>query len=210
MTSGSAIGKAGCMRRCAQQRKLPMPSGRRPRPQNRDGTSAVFPYASSMTLAISDDHVVTIHYRLTLDDGSIADESFGGDPLVYLHGARNIVPGLERQLAGKMKGDKVEAVVPANEGYGEYDPTAEQTVPKTAFPPNVDLQVGMSFQTRARNGQQMPVWIRAIKDDQVVVSANHPMAGQRLNFTVEVLDVRAATREEKQHGHVHGPGGHHH
>jgi len=163
-----------------------------------------------MTLAISDDHVVTIHYRLTLDDGSIADESFGGDPLVYLHGARNIVPGLERQLAGKMKGDKVEAVVPANEGYGEYDPTAEQTVPKTAFPPNVDLQVGMSFQTRARNGQAMPVWIRAIKDDQVVVSANHPMAGQRLNFTVEVLDVRAATREEKQHGHVHGPGGHHH
>lgn len=163
-----------------------------------------------MTLAIADDHVVTIHYRLTLDDGSIADESFGGDPLVYLHGAQNIVPGLERQLAGKVKGDKLDAVVPANEGYGEYDPTAEQTVPKTAFPPNIALQVGMSFQTRARNGQAMPVWIRAIKDDQVVVSANHPMAGQRLNFTVEVIDVRKATAEEKQHRHVHGPGGHHH
>lgn len=187
-----------------------MPTAPTGQPPETDGTAADFAYALGMTLAIANDHVVTIHYRLTLDDGSIADESFGGDPLVYLHGARNIVPGLERQLAGKHKGDKIEAVVAANEGYGEYDPTAEQTVPKTAFPPNVALQVGMQFQTRARNGQPMPVWIRAIKDDQVVVSANHPMAGQRLNFTVEVLDVRKATHEEKQHGHVHGPGGHHH
>jgi FKBP-type peptidyl-prolyl cis-trans isomerase SlyD len=163
-----------------------------------------------MKLAIADGHVVTIHYRLTLDDGSIADDSFGGDPLTYLHGAHNIVPGLERQLAGKNVGDTLEVVVPASEGYGEYDPTAEQTVPKSSFPPNVDLQVGMSFQTRARNGQQMPVWIRALQGDQVVVSANHPMAGQRLNFKVEVKDVRRATNDEKKHGHVHGPGGHHH
>ena len=160
--------------------------------------------------AIADGHVVTIHYRLTLDDGSIADDSFGGDPLTFLQGAHNIVPGLERQMLGKNVGDKFDAVVPANEGYGEYDPTAEQTVPKSSFPPNVDLQVGMGFQTRARNGQQMPVWIRALKGDDVVVSANHPMAGQRLNFAIEVVDVRRATKEEKQHGHVHGPGGHHH
>ena len=163
-----------------------------------------------MKPAIADGHAVTIHYRLTLDDGSIADESFGGEPLVYLHGAQNIVPGLERQLAGKKVGDKLEVTVPANEGYGEYDPTAEQTVPKTSFPPNVELKPGASFQTRGRNGQPVPVWIRALKGDQVIVTGNHPMAGQRLNFSVEILDVRRATKDERQHGHVHGPGGHHH
>lgn len=163
-----------------------------------------------MKPAIADGHVVTIHYRLTLDDGSIADESFGGDPLVYLHGARNIVPGLERQLAGKNVGDTCEVTVPPAEGYGEYDPAAEQKVPKSAFPANVELQPGMSFQTRARNGQPMPVWVRKIDGDEVVVTANHPMAGQQLNFKVEVVDVRRATADEKKHGHVHGPGGHHH
>ena len=163
-----------------------------------------------MKPAIADGHAVTIHYRLTLDDGSIADESFGSDPLVYLHGAQNIVPGLERQLVGKKVGDTCDVEVPANEGYGEYDPTAEQTVPKTAFPPKVELAVGMSFQTRGRHGQPQPVWIRAIDGDNVTVSANHPLAGQRLNFKIEVVDVRKATAEEKKHGHVHGPGGHHH
>jgi FKBP-type peptidyl-prolyl cis-trans isomerase SlyD len=163
-----------------------------------------------MKPAIADGHVVTIHYRLTLDDGSIADESFGGDPLVYLHGAQNIVPGLERQLAGKKVGDQCEVIVPPSEGYGDYDPAAEQTVPKTAFPPNVELQPGMSFQTRGRNGQPMPVWVRKLDGDQVVVTANHPMAGQQLNFKIEVLDVRRATADEKKHGHAHGPGGHHH
>ncbi|MBL8734331.1 MAG: peptidylprolyl isomerase [Planctomycetes bacterium] len=163
-----------------------------------------------MKPAIADGHVVTLHYRLTLDDGSIADESFGGDPLTYLHGAHNIVPGLERQLTGKNAGDKCDVVVPSREGYGDYDPAADQTVPRTAFPPNVDLQVGMSFQTRTRSGQQIPVWVRNIKDDQITVSANHPLAGQQLNFHVEVVDVRRATAEEKKHGHVHGPGGHHH
>ncbi len=161
-----------------------------------------------MKLAIADGHVVTIHYRLTLDDGSIADQSFGGDPLVYLHGAQNIVPGLERQLLGKNVGDKLDAIVPANEGYGDYDPAAEQAVPKSQFPPEV--AVGMAFQTRGRNNQPMTVWVRTIKGDKVTITANHPMAGQNLNFHVEVLEVRRATADEKKHGHAHGPGGHHH
>jgi FKBP-type peptidyl-prolyl cis-trans isomerase SlyD len=159
---------------------------------------------------IADGHVVTIHYRLTLDDGSIADQSFGGEPLVYLHGAANIVPGLERQLTGRKVGDKLEVDVAAKDGYGEYDPAADQAVPRSQFPPNVDLQVGMAFQTRARNGQPMTVWVRGIQGDQVTISANHPMAGQQLHFAIEVLDVRRATPDEKKHGHVHGPGGHHH
>ncbi len=163
-----------------------------------------------MKPAIADGHVVTIHYRLTLDDGSVADDSAGGEPLVFLQGSRNIVPGLERQLAGKKVGDKCDVVVPANEGYGEYDPAAEQSVPKNQFPPNTEITVGMAFQTKGRNNQPMSVWVRALKDDQVIITANHPMAGQRLNFSVEVLDVRRATADEKKHGHAHGPGGHHH
>ncbi|MBM4061784.1 MAG: peptidylprolyl isomerase [Planctomycetes bacterium] len=163
-----------------------------------------------MKPAIADGHVVTLHYRLTLDDGFIAEQSFGGEPLAYLHGASNMVPGLERQLAGRNAGEVLELVVPAAEGYGEYDPTAEQRVPRTVFPPDAKLEVGMSFQTRARSGQSMPVWVRAVAGDQVTVTANHPLAGQRLNFRVEILDVRRATPEEKKHGHVHGPGGHQH
>jgi FKBP-type peptidyl-prolyl cis-trans isomerase SlyD len=163
-----------------------------------------------MKPAIADGTVVTIHYRLTLDDGSVADQSFGGEPLVYLHGAQNIVAGLERQLAGKNVGDKLDCVVPANEGYGEYDPAAEQQVDKKQFPNNVDVTVGMAFQTRGRGGQPQTVWVRSIKDDKVTISTNHPMAGQRLNFAIEVLDVRRATPDEKKHGHAHGPGGHHH
>ena len=163
-----------------------------------------------MKPAIANGHVVTIHYRLTLDDGSIADDSFGGEPLTYLHGAHNIVPGLERELAGKKIGDTCECTVAPGEGYGEYDPTAEQTVKRAAFPPNTKIEAGMSFQTRGRNGQPMPVWVRSVKGDDVIVTSNHPLAGQSLHFKIEVKDVRRATAEEKKHGHVHGPGGHHH
>jgi FKBP-type peptidyl-prolyl cis-trans isomerase SlyD len=113
-------------------------------------------------------------------------------------------------MLGHKVGDKFSAQVPAEEGYGQYDPAAEQTVPRSAFPANQQPQPGMQFQTRARNGEVMPVWIKAVNGDQVVISANHPMAGQRLNFEIEVVSLRKATREELQHGHVHGPGGHHH
>jgi FKBP-type peptidyl-prolyl cis-trans isomerase SlyD len=159
---------------------------------------------------IKDGKVVTLHYTLRDDKSEIIESSAGGEPMLYLHGAQNIVPGLERQLLGKKVGDTLEAVVPASEGYGEYDPGNDQTVPKSAFPANVELAPGMSFQTRSRQGQTIPVWVRSVKGDQVEVTANHPMAGQRLNFKVEVVDVRRATAEEKKHGHVHGPGGHHH
>jgi FKBP-type peptidyl-prolyl cis-trans isomerase SlyD len=122
-----------------------------------------------MKPAIANGHVVTLHYRLTLDDGSIADESFGGEPLIYLHGAQNIVPGLERQLTGKQPGDKCDVTVPANEGYGEYDPSLDQTVPKTAFPAGAQLAAGVAFQARGPNGEPTTVWVRSVKEEQVVV-----------------------------------------
>jgi FKBP-type peptidyl-prolyl cis-trans isomerase SlyD len=160
--------------------------------------------------AIQKDAVVTIHYRLTLDDGSIADESFGGEPLVYLHGHGNLVPGLETMLLGKAAGDKLDAVVAARDGYGEFDPGAESSLPRSAFPPNVSLQPGMMFHTEDRHGNPQPLWVKAVEADKVHVSGNHPLAGQRLNFKIEVMSIRKATREELAHGHVHGPGGHHH
>jgi FKBP-type peptidyl-prolyl cis-trans isomerase SlyD len=163
-----------------------------------------------MTASIADGHVVTLHYRLTLDDGSIADESFGGEPLVYLHGHGNIVPGLEQKLAGKSAGDKDDVTVTPADGYGEYDPTLDQQVPRSAFPADAELQVGVAFQAQTQEGKPITLWIRAIQGDEVTVSPNHPMAGQTLNFHVEIVEVREATAQEKEHGHAHGPAGHDH
>ena len=161
---------------------------------------------------IAKNSVVTLHYKLTLDDGSVADSSFGGDPLAYLHGHGNLVPGLERQLQGKKAGDKLDAIVPAAEGYGEYDPQGDQTLPRSAFPPDVEIQEGMGFHTEDDKGNPIPLWVKAVdtKGKQITITSNHPLAGQRLNFTIEILSLRAATKEELSHGHVHGPGGHHH
>lgn len=159
---------------------------------------------------IADGAVVTIHYQLTLDDGSIADSSFGGDPLTYLHGHGNLVPGLERQMVGKAVGTKFDAAVAAGEGYGEYDPDGDRTVPRSAFPKDAQLGPGMGFHTEDEQGNVVPLFVREVKADEVVVTTNHPLAGQRLNFTIEVLKIRKATKEELSHGHVHGPGGHHH
>lgn len=163
-----------------------------------------------MTASIADGHVVTLHYRLTLDDGSIADESFGGEPLVYLHGHGNIVPGLEKKLEGKSAGDKADVTVTPAEGYGDYDPTLDQKVPRSAFPADAELQVGIAFQAQTQEGKPITLWIRAIQGDEVTVSPNHPMAGQTLNFNVEIVEVREATAQEKEHGHAHGPAGHDH
>lgn len=162
--------------------------------------------------SIADNTVVTLHYQLTLDDGSIADSSFEGDPLAYLHGHGNLVPGLERKLLGKKPGDKFEVNVPPAEGYGEYDPSADQTLPRSAFPPDVDIEEGMGFHTEDDQGNPIPLFVKEVKaaTKEVVITKNHPLSGQRLNFRIEVLSVRSATKDELKHGHVHGPGGHHH
>ena len=144
-----------------------------------------------MKPAIANGHAVTIHFRLTLSDGTIAGESFGGEPLVYLHGQGDIVPGLERELTGKGVGDQCEVTLEPADGYGEYDPMAEQSVPRSQFLPNGDIQPGMSFQVQGSHGP-MSVWVREVEGEQVVVTSNHPLAGQRLTFKVQVLDVREA------------------
>lgn len=160
-------------------------------------------------MQIVDGSVALFHYTLKNDAGEVLDTSSGKDPMAYLHGAGNIVPGLEKRLTGCGKGDRFEVRIAAEDAYGER--TQElQEVPRQAFPKGMDLQQGMMFQAQNQDGDTVPLWVHAVEADVVIVDPNHPLAGVALNFTVEILDVRAATEEELHHGHVHGPGGHHH
>lgn len=162
------------------------------------------------TLTVQENMIVGIHYRLTNDDGDELDTSIGFDPLFYLHGAQNIVPGLENELLGLTVGDKKIVVVPPVDGYGERTSTAPVEIPKSNFPPNTDVQPGMMFHTEGPDGTPVPLWVTAVTEANVIVDTDHPLAGVTLNFDVEIAEIRAASEEELSHGHVHGPGGHHH
>jgi FKBP-type peptidyl-prolyl cis-trans isomerase SlyD len=160
-------------------------------------------------MQIADDRVVLIHYTLTNDAGETIDSSEGRDPLAYLHGRGNLISGLEAKLAGRVAGDKLKVRIAPDEGYGHVDPSLTQTVPRSAFPKDADLSVGMRFQTQSDRGPQVVV-VTEVSDESVSVDGNHPLAGQHLNFAVEITEVREASDEELSHGHVHGAGGHHH
>jgi FKBP-type peptidyl-prolyl cis-trans isomerase SlyD len=160
-------------------------------------------------MQIAQDSVVSIHYTLTNDAGEVLDSSSGGDALVYLQGHGNLIPGLERELDGKKAGDKLTVRIAPVDGYGEQDAGLIQDVPRSAFAGVADIQVGMQFQAQSNHGPRT-VTITKVEGDSITVDGNHPLAGQHLNFAVEITEVRAATEEELSHGHVHGPGGHHH
>jgi FKBP-type peptidyl-prolyl cis-trans isomerase SlyD len=147
--------------------------------------------------------VVSIDYILRDASGKLLDSSDEGDPLVYLHGNDNIIPGLEKQLEGKATGDKLTCVVPAVEAYGERDEELVLKVSKTEFGPDADLSPGMQFEARSEEGTQI-VTVVKVEGDDVTIDANHPLAGETLHFQVSVVDVREATPEELEHGHVHG------
>ncbi|MEC7121044.1 MAG: peptidylprolyl isomerase [Pseudomonadota bacterium] len=157
---------------------------------------------------IQKDQVVSFHYTLTDEQGTVIDKS-DGQPLVYLHGANNIIPGLENALVGKVAGDKLQVSVAPEDGYGEYQPEMVQEVPRQMFQGVDQIQVGMQFQAQTDDGIQV-VTVKDVTDESVFVDGNHPLAGQSLNFDVEIVDVRAASEEELQHGHAHGVGGHQH
>ncbi|HEX4895740.1 MAG TPA: peptidylprolyl isomerase [Solimonas sp.] len=160
-------------------------------------------------MEIAEQRVVLMHYTLTNDRGEVLDSSQGHDPLAYLHGSGNIIPGLEKALLGKKAGDKLQVKVAPAEGYGERDERLLQNVPRRAFQGVKDIQPGMSFTAQGDRGP-MRVVVTRVAGDMVTVDGNHPLAGETLNFDVEITEVRAATAEEMEHGHVHGPGGHHH
>lgn len=160
-------------------------------------------------MQIADRCVASFHYTLTNDAGAVLDSSRERGPLAYLHGAGNIVPGLEKALTGKKTGDKLTVDVVPEEGYGARIPDLVQEVPRSAFNGVQKIEPGMQFQAESNMGP-ITVTVTAVGDDKVTVDGNHPLAGETLHFDVEITEVREASDEETQHGHVHGPGGHHH
>lgn len=165
---------------------------------------------SSSSLAVADGHVVGIYYTLKVDGEVVDTNRKGGSPLLYLHGKHNIVAGLEKALEGKQKDDFVEVAVAPEDGYGERNEQAVQTVPRGAFPEDAEIEVGARFVARDDQGNAVPTVVVGVEGDDITVDHNHPLAGQTLNFEVTIAGVREATDEEKQHGHAHGDGGHHH
>ena len=160
-------------------------------------------------MQLTKDKVATLNYTLKDKDNNIIDESSDGS-FRYLHGANNIIPGLENALEGKEAGDQLNVVVEPEDAYGERSLEQIQRVPKDMFPPDVDIKEGMQFHAQAPSGTPVIVTVTAIDGDEVVIDGNHPMAGMQLHFEVELVEVRDATEEEMEHGHVHGPGGHEH
>lgn len=154
--------------------------------------------------------IVRIHYVLRGSTGSVIDSSEESEPLEYLHGARNIVPGLEAGLVGATVGQKLRVKVPPEQGYGVRQPGAVHAFPRSSFPEELELEPGMQFGAENDGGEVVTVWIAGVEADRVMVDLNHPLAGETLDFEVTIAGLRAATAEELEHGHPHGPGGHHH
>jgi len=160
-------------------------------------------------MKIEKNKVVTIDYTLTDNDGKVIDSSQGREPLTYLHGTGALIPGLENELEGKGAGDKLKVAIKPENGYGVRNEALLQQIPRSNFGHVEDLQVGMQFQANTEQGAVL-ITIITVEEETVTVDGNHPLAGVELNFDVEIKEVRAASEEEISHGHVHGPGGHHH
>ncbi len=175
--------------------------------ENRDkGLTEFHPKSHGSKMKINNDSVVAIDYTLKNDAGEILDSSSDGCPLNYLHGRGNIISGLEAALVGKEAGDSVDVRIAPADAYGEVIDQLRQAVPRDRFGDAETLQVGMQFQASTDRG---PVSVRivSVEEDTVTVDGNHPLAGQHLNFSVKVVEVRPASAEELAHGHVHGAGG---
>lgn len=160
-------------------------------------------------MQIAKHKVVSIDYTLTDTQGTVLDSSQGRGPLAYIHGMGNIIPGLETALEGKAPGDNLSVTVEPAQGYGERNEDLQQDVSRDLFEGVDRVEVGMQFQADGPQGPQV-VTVRDVQTDTVTVDANHPLAGVTLNFDVTVVDVREATKEEMDHGHIHGPEGHSH
>ena len=156
-----------------------------------------------MSLLIGENSVVTMHYKLTDDAGNLLGSSGDAEPLTYLHGARNIIPGLEQALVGKVAGDTLQVRVEPSDGYGEVMPELIQTVEKEAFKGVDTVEVGMVFQAESHDGSVQRLVVREVEGENVTIDANHPLAGVVLNFAIEILNVREATESEVARGHIH-------
>ncbi len=147
--------------------------------------------------------VVSIHYTLTNKAGEQLDSSIGAEPLSYLHGAGNIIPGLEKALSESSVGDKLTVTIEPADAYGERNEDQIQSVPKSMFQGIDKIEVGMQFQADSSHGPAI-VTITKVEGDNVTIDGNHPLAGEQLTFEVEVMEIRPATETEIEHGHIHG------
>ena len=158
-----------------------------------------------MSLMIGDKSVVSLHYKLTNDEGKVLDSSEGAEPLSYLHGAGNIIPGLEKALVGKVEGDSLKVKVEPAEAYGEINPEGIKVIEKSAFE-GVESVEGMTFEAKAPDGSKQQIIVKKVEGDEVTIDLNHPLAGVVLNFDIHIVGVREATKEELDHGHTHDHG----
>jgi FKBP-type peptidyl-prolyl cis-trans isomerase SlyD len=156
-----------------------------------------------MPETVADNVAVTIEYTLRDDAGNVLDSSRGRAPMVYLHGHGNLIPGLERELAGQPAGAQLQVSIDPVDAYGEHDPEKVQQVPRSAFAGIDTIETGMQFQADGPGGRTV-VTVSAVEADTVTVDANHPLAGMTLHFEVQIEALRAASEEEIAHGHIHG------
>jgi FKBP-type peptidyl-prolyl cis-trans isomerase SlyD len=159
-------------------------------------------------MQISNNTAVSIHYTLTDDAGEIIDSTEGGEPMVYLHGSGNIITGLEEALQNKNTGETFTVRIESADAYGEFNDELIQVVSRDMFDGIDKIEVGMQFHTSANSGSGI-ITVLGVDGDDVTIDGNHPMAGKALNFNVEVVSVRLATKDELSHGHIHGSGCHH-
>jgi len=159
-------------------------------------------------MQVAENMAVSIHYTLTNDDGEVLDSSIGDEPLIYLHGTGNIIPGLEDALLGKAVGDKFNVRIAAEDAYGEQNNEIIQVISREMFEGIDEIEVGMQFHADVSTGSG-EVTVVKIDGDDITIDGNHPLAGLALTFDVEVVAARPATKEEAEHGHIHGAGCHH-
>lgn len=165
---------------------------------------------NGVKMSLEANKVISFKYTLKDDKGTVIDSTLNKDPLAFISGSNQILPKLEETLNGMLIGGKKNVKLNAVEAYGEYDEKAIQNIKKDQFPTEAKLEVGMSYLANSPDGKQMPFTITEVKAEEITVDFNHPLAGKKLEFDVELVDKRDATPEEIQHGHVHGLGGHQH
>lgn len=161
-------------------------------------------------MAITQNKVVTMNFTLTDDYGNVLDSTDTGGSFSYITGGNMVLPKLEEAVNGMLIGTKKSLKLNAADGYGNYNEDALQVVGKENFPEDFVLEVGMEYIASNPDGVQMPFTITKVDGEEITIDFNHPLAGINLNFDIELVDVRDATAEELNHGHVHGAGGHHH
>ncbi len=159
-------------------------------------------------MKISKKKVGVIHYTLKNDKGVVLDSSDGQKPLSYIHGMKNLIPGMEKALEGKVAGDKLDIVIPPEEAYGIRSEKLVNDVPIANFPEKEHVKVGVQFQANTPEGPKVATVIK-VEGETVSVDFNHPLADETLHFSIEIIEVRDATEDEISHGHVHGDGCNH-